>query len=143
MECVLMGLTWRITVPYLGDCIIFSKTAEEHVEPLRQVFERFRLTNIEVNSTKWENFQTSAPLLGNIISKHGLEADSEKVCAVKNFPTFTSSSEVKSFPGLCSFYRRFVENIANIAQPLHKASETKSPLLWTPDAKDAWETFKE
>ena len=26
MECVLMGLTWKITVPYLDDCIIFSKT---------------------------------------------------------------------------------------------------------------------
>ena len=27
-EHVLVGLTWNITVPYLDDCIIFSKTVE-------------------------------------------------------------------------------------------------------------------
>ena len=32
MEDVLVGLTWNITVPYLDDCIIFSKTPEEHIK---------------------------------------------------------------------------------------------------------------
>ena len=34
MEHVLVGLTWNITVPYLDDCIIFSKTPEEHIKRL-------------------------------------------------------------------------------------------------------------
>ena len=38
MERVLVGLTWNITVPYLDDCIIFSKTPEEHIKRLQQVF---------------------------------------------------------------------------------------------------------
>ena len=42
MEHVLVGLMWNITVPYLDDCIIFSKTPEEHLKILQQVFQRFK-----------------------------------------------------------------------------------------------------
>ena len=35
MEQVLVGLTWKTTVPYLDDCIVFSTTADEHIEKLR------------------------------------------------------------------------------------------------------------
>ena len=34
MEKVLVGLTWKSTVPYLDDCLFFSRTAEEHLERL-------------------------------------------------------------------------------------------------------------
>ena len=34
MEKVLVGLTWKFTIPYLDDCIIFSRTIEEHLERL-------------------------------------------------------------------------------------------------------------
>ena len=52
MEHVLVGLRWNITVLYLGDCIIFSKTPEEHIKRLQQVFLRFREANLKVNPTK-------------------------------------------------------------------------------------------
>ena len=45
-EHMLVGLTWNITVPYLDDCIIFSKTPEEHIERLQQVFQRFCEANL-------------------------------------------------------------------------------------------------
>ena len=76
------------------------------------------------------------PFLGHIISKDGLDA------VVQNFPIPTSPTEVKSFLGLCSYYRRYVKNFADIARPLHKGSENKSPLSWTPEAQDALETLK-
>ena len=142
MECVLLGLTWKITVPYPNDCINFSATAEEHLERLRQVFKRFRSANLKIKPTKYEFFRTRVTFLGHIISKDGLEADPEKVAAVKNFPIPTSPTEVKSFLGLYSCYRCCVKNFADIARPLHKASEKKSPFLWTPEAQDELETLK-
>ena len=115
MECVLMGLTWKITVPYLDECIIFSKTAEEHLERLQQVFERFRSANLKINPTKCKFFRARGPILGHIISKDGLEADPGKVAAVKKLPIPTGPTEVKSFLCLCSYYRHYVENVADIA----------------------------
>ena len=35
-----------------------------------------------------------------------------------------------------------MKNFADIARPLHKASEHNSPLLWTPEAKGAFKTLK-
>ena len=78
MEHVLVGLTWNITVPYLDDCIIFSKTPEEHIKRLQQVFQRFREANLKINPTKCAFFQTNVQFLGHVISKNGLEADPEK-----------------------------------------------------------------
>ena len=82
------------------------------------------------------------PFVGRISSKDGLEAEPEKVAVLKNFPIPTSPTEVKSFLGLCFYYRRYVKNFADIARPLHKSSESKSPFLWTPEAQVAFETLK-
>ena len=85
MEHVLVGLTWDITVPYLDDCIIFSKTPQEHIQRLQQVFQRFHEANLKINPIKCAFFQTKVQLLGHVISKNGLGADLEKS---KQFKTF-------------------------------------------------------
>ena len=56
LEQVLFGLTWKITVLYSADCIIFYSAAEEHIERLREVLERFRSVNLKINPTKCEFF---------------------------------------------------------------------------------------
>ena len=86
-EHVLVGLTWNITVLYLDDCIIFSKTPEEHIKRLQQAFPRFREANLKNNQTKNAFLQTKSQFPGwGVISKNGLEADPEKVQAIQNFP---------------------------------------------------------
>ena len=142
MECVLVGLTWKITVPYLDDCIVFSRTAEEHIERLRLVFERLRAANLKINPTKCEFFRTRVPFLGHIISENGLEPDPAKIEAVQNFPVPRNATEVRSFLGLCSYYRRFVKNFAAIAAPIHAINESKSTFQWTPGAQESFETLK-
>ena len=52
VEKVLVGLTWKLCVPYLDDIVIFSSTPEEHLERLRLVFERFRAQNLKINPDK-------------------------------------------------------------------------------------------
>ena len=103
MEHVLVGLTWNITVPYLDDCIIFSKTPEVHIKRLQQVLQRFREANLKINPIKGAFFQTKVQFLGNVSSKNGLEADPEKVKAFQNFPVAQNQTDVKSFLGLRSY----------------------------------------
>ena len=142
MENILVGLTRKSCVPYLDDCIIFSRTPEEHVSRLREVFQRFHNANLKINPAKCSSFQTKVQFLGHIVSKDGLQNDSEKDDVVKKFPIPKNQTKVKSFLGLASFYRRYVSNFAAIARPLHKASETSSVLSWTEEAQDAFETLK-
>ena len=142
MEHVLVGLTSNITVFYLDDCIIFSKTAEEHIKRLQQVSQRFREANLKINPTKCALVQTKVQFLRHVISKIGLEADPEKVKAVQTSPVPQNQTDVKSFSGLCSYYGRYNKNFAMIARPLHKASETKSSFTWTEKTQEAFESFK-
>ena len=52
MEKVLSNLSWKVCLVYLDDIIIMSKTFDEHVENLRQVFERLRQANLKMNPKK-------------------------------------------------------------------------------------------
>ena len=86
MEHMLVALTWNIIVPYLDDCINFSKTPEEHIKRLQKNFQRFREADLKTNPTKCAFFQRKLQFLGHVISKNRLEADPGKVKAVQNFP---------------------------------------------------------
>ena len=100
IEQILVGLTWKTTVPLLDDCIIFSSTADKHIQRLREVLERFRSANLKLNPTKCEFFRSRVPLLGHIIGKISLEADPDKTAEVKKFPIPTNPTDVKFFLGL-------------------------------------------
>ena len=71
-----------------------------------------------------------------------MEADPEKVKAVQNFPVPQNQTDVKSFLGLCSSYRRYFKSVVVIAQPLHNASETKSSFTWTEETQEEFENIK-
>ena len=142
MEIVLSKLIWKTVVPYLDDCIIFAATPDEHIRRIREVLVRFRAANLKINPLKCEFFRTKVQFLGHVISKDGLQVDPEKIAAVKQFPVPAIQTHVKSFLGLCSYYRRYVKNFADIARPLHKASETTTPFKWTPEAQDAFDKLK-
>ena len=120
----------------------FQKHQRSTLKDLQQVFQRFREANLKINPTKCAFFQTKVQFLGHVISRNGLEADPEKVKAVQNFPVPQNQTDVKSFLGLCSYYRRYIKNFATIARPLHKASETKSSFNWTEETQEAFENLK-
>ena len=142
VEKVLVRLTWKICVPYLDDIIIFSSTTEEHLELLRLVFERFRAHNSKINLDKCNFFRMKFQFLGHIVGKDGLGFHPSKIDAVRKFPVPRSQTEVKSFLGFASYYGKFLPNFAEIARPLHTASETSTKFDWTPQAQDAFESLK-
>ena len=56
-----------------------------------------------------------------MISADGVSTDPGKVEVVANWPIPTSASELRSFLGFASYYRRFVEGFTKLVAPLHKA----------------------
>ena len=52
MECVLRNLSYKICLIYLDDILVYSRTFEDHLCHLRQVFDRLRHANLKLKPSK-------------------------------------------------------------------------------------------
>src|SRR5215469_4142133 len=143
MDLVLSGLSLSICLVYLDDILVFSRTVEEHAERLELVFQRLRKANLKLKPSKCSLLQTEVSFLGHRISADGITTDPAKIESIVNWPVPTSISEVRSFVGLCSYYRRFVKDFSEIAAPLHDLTKKHAKFVWTADCQNAFEVLKE
>lgn len=147
MSQVLRGLHWKIVLCYIDDLVILSKSFKEHLEHLHLVFTRLREANLTLHPEKCHFGLERVMFLGHILSKDGVSVDTAKTDKVRNFPIPKSQTELKSYLGLCNYYRRFVKGFANIASPLNNLLKGNKkgkfkPGDWTEDCQNAFETLK-
>ena len=100
--------------------------------------------NLGLNLGKCSFAKTSVKYLGHIIGGGQIKADPDKVAAVEQFPQPKSATEVRSFLGLASYYRRFVKDFATVTKPLTELTKTKvaPKFRWTPQAQTAFQAIK-
>ena len=137
------GLNFNSCLVYLDDVIIYGPTLKVHLSRLRNVFERFRSAKLKIRANKCHMLQTEVSFLGYRVSKEGISTEQSKIKAVRDWPTPVILRELRGFIGLCSYYRKFVQDFAGIAQPLHALTKKNSKWLWTPECQAAFEVLKE
>ena len=144
MTQVLRGLNWKFVLVYVDDILVFSKSFEEHLWHLEQVFNRLRDANLTLKPSKCVFAAKEVKYLGHIISKHGVHVDPSKTEAVSNFPVPKTQKQVKSFLGMCSYYRKFVENFSKIASPLNALlrKDCEKKIQWTHQCQEAFDKLK-
>ena len=142
MQRVLHGLDWKICLVYIDDVIIFSRTFEEHLSRLTAVFDRLREANLKLKPSKCHFANSSVDFLGFVVSSEGILPDPGKLHAVETFPVPSSVKEVRSFLGLCNYYRRFVKDFAKIASPLNRLTRKSVPFVWDPCCDAAFQDLK-
>ena len=138
MQVVLAGLEWDCCFVYIDDILIASQSFEEHMRHLQLVFERLRQAGLRLKPKKCFFLRERVPYLGFVISKHGIQVDPSKTDKVRNFPTPTDPTSVRSFVGLASYYRRFVPHFAAIAAPLHRLTKKDVRFEWSEECETAF-----
>ena len=142
VETILSGLQWEICLVYLDDIIVIAKSFDEMMLNLETIFSRLRAAGLKLKSSKCLLFSETVEYLGHIISKQGVVTDPKKIETVRDWPEPCNVTEVRSFLGLCSYYRRFIKDFASIAKPLHKLTEKSKGFVWTSQCQDSFETLK-
>ncbi|KRZ83092.1 Retrovirus-related Pol polyprotein from transposon 17.6 [Trichinella sp. T8] len=82
--------------------------------------------------------QERVKYLGHVVSRDGVQPDPEKIKAVEQWPIPKCSKELQQFLGLAYYYRRFVKGFAQIAEPLHRLTETEKPWNLTDECDKAF-----
>lgn len=120
MERILARYLWQFVCVYIDDVIIFSRNQDEHLRHLDEVLTLLEDAGISLSLKKCHFAYRSVKMLGHHVSRLGVSTAEDKVAAVANmrFPRTLRSLEagVQFF----SYYRRFVERFAAIADPLNR-----------------------
>ncbi|UYV71491.1 K02A2.6-like [Cordylochernes scorpioides] len=119
MDKLLAGLKWTICLCYLNDIIVYATSFKEHIERLGKVLRCIQQAGLCINHEKCRFGSREIKVLGHLVTESGIRPDPDKIEAITNFPTPKTATEVRSFMGLCSYYKRFVKDFANKAKPLH------------------------
>lgn len=141
MNEVLRPFLGKFIVVYLDDILVYSRKVEEHLDHLRQLFEVLREQRLYGKLEKCSFLMHEVRFLGYIVGRQGVKVDPAKVEAIRTWPTPTTITQVRSFHGLASFYRRFVRNFSTVMSPITDCTK-KEVFTWTREAQRAFEDIK-
>eukprot|EP00253_Pinus_taeda_P015826 PITA_15826 len=127
---------------YLDDLTPFSKSDQEHLKHLRQIFMTCRKYGISLNPKKSLFSHEEGKLLGHIISKDGIRIDPERIQAILQIPYPRNIKELQAFLGKINFLRRFIPNLAELIRLLRNMLKKDAKVKWSLETKQAFENIK-
>ncbi|XP_040264683.1 uncharacterized protein LOC120979792, partial [Bufo bufo] len=150
MERCLGHKNFETVLLYLDDVIVYSKTYEDHLKHLAEVFEILIKYGLKVKPSKCHLLKPAVKYLGHVVSGEGVQPDPDKLAAVRNWPVPTTVKEVRGFLGFASYYRRFIPHFAQIADPIQellrgqpkKSPRTPVPIEWNEEREIAFQLLK-
>ena len=142
MSVVLQGCD-NFATAYLDDILIFSATLEEHLEHLSIIFDKLRQHKLKLKLKKCGFLKLETNYLGFVISEDGIQPDQKKIEAIRGLPAPTCVREVRSFIGMRSYYRRFIPNFSQIAEPIVALTRKYAHFKWSDIHQKAFEFLKD
>ena len=133
----------NVVIVYMDDILIFTETLEQHREIVKKVLEILQANKLYLKAEKCEFEKERIEYLGLIISQGKIEMDPVKVEGVSKWPEPENVKDVQSFLGFVNFYRRFIQDFADIAKPLHELTKKGTVRRWAQRHKDAFNQLKE
>ncbi|TYK15071.1 Ty3/gypsy retrotransposon protein [Cucumis melo var. makuwa] len=131
----------RCVLVFFDDILVYSSDITEHEKHLGMVFATLRDNQLYANRKKCVFAHSQIHYLGHVISKHGVEADQDKVKSMLQWPKPKDVTGLRGFLGLTGYYRRFVKGYGEIAAPLTKLLQ-KNAFKWDENATLAFENLK-
>lgn len=118
------------TVCHADDILVFGSTRGQHDQRLNRVLERLQQEGLTLNNDKCQFAVERVMFLGHIVTAQGIEADPEKIKAIKEMPTPKDTTDVKRFVGMVNYVGKFSPRIAELTQPLRELLKADTAWTW-------------
>ena len=113
---------------------------------MQQVFDILHANQFVVKQSKCCFNLPEVKYLGHVVGRDGVKVDPAKVKAVEQWPRPETETQVRSFLGFTNYFRRFINQYAEVARPLnellHGARKKHAKVVWTPECQQAFESLK-
>ena len=142
MHSILRPFIDKFVVCFLDDILIASRTPDEHLAHLEQVFQALSANKVLLKASKCKIATSHVDFLGHTLTPQGIAVDQRKVAAVQQWPRPGNVHDVRSFIGLVGFYRRFISGFSRLAAPLTELTKANQPWCWASEQQHAFESLK-
>jgi hypothetical protein len=90
---------------YIDDLLVHKQTHEQHLQSLEAVMQRLEENNMKINLSKYFLGNTEVNQLGSRLTPTGIKPWKYKLKAVEMAKIPQAKEKIKSFVGLCNFFR--------------------------------------
>src|SRR6218665_3640009 len=111
--------------------MVFSRSWEDHVNHLHNVFARVQLANLTLNIRKCEFANATLDFLGHTLSLNTVRPRQQKFDALLSFPTVTNWKPFQSLLSLAGYYGKCQSCCADIMLPLTKLWKRNTRFEWS------------
>jgi len=143
IDMIFAGLKWKSCLVYLDDIIVFSQSAGEYLEHLREIITALRGAGVSLKAKKCHLFQEEVEYLGHIVSRGELKVQDRNIRGLKEASPLRCKKDLRSFLGMCNVYRRCVKDFAQVARPSAATTSSKRPDRWGTLSDEALGAFEE
>nr|XP_027088665.1 uncharacterized protein LOC113710014 [Coffea arabica] len=127
---------------YVDDMLVKSRTQEQFINDLREIFDVLRSSRMRLNPKKCTFGVRSGKFLGYMISKDGVRANPDKVKAIMDMAPPRNIKEVQRLAGRMAALNRFLSKSAVRGSPFFKALRRGPQFEWTPECQKAFSELK-
>jgi len=127
---------------FINNILVATDTEEGHNKLVEEVLKRLEENNLFVKPEKCKWKVREVEFLGVVIGPKGVEIQKEKIEGVLSWPAPRNIKEVQKFLGLANYYRRFIENFARIAAPLHVLVRKEQKWKWEREQEEVFKKLK-
>ena len=130
MDKILNGLSFRNTLCYLDDVLVFSETFEQHLKDLQEDFSRFYSARLKISPYKCKFVQRKCTFLGHEISTEGIRPPGDRLRAISDFSEPTNTKEFKRYLGLMNWFKKYIRDYSVKANYLCKLLRKGEKFIW-------------
>jgi len=147
MNSIFKEQTNVFVIVFMDDIMIYSKNEKDHLKHIEEVFEVLRKNELYVAPDKCEFGKAELEFLGHVVTQNGLKMNANKTKAISEWGIPKNLNELRSFIGMCTYYRQFIPGFSQKMAPISKLTkhgnhDHRGKFEWKEEQQEAFDNIK-